>query len=218
MRILLVESDSLLGDTIHEALNTEGYASDWLVNDELVIPSLLSGAYDLLILGDHLPEGVSVEMLNGTRGASLSIPILMLSAGSLLTDKLPAISKGAFDSLTKPFDMDELFARINALLCVSGTEKTAFKSGDLILDVAEHTVLYEGQKVENLTAKEFAILEVLLRNKGCFITKHRLLDSCVAKDQYVASSTIDADISRLCERVGPGAIETLRGIGYRVKC
>ncbi len=217
MRILLVEDDHLLGDSIKEVLNSDGYATDWLKDGSFAVSALHSESYDLLILDNRLPGKTGVEILKEIRDDSIQIPALMLTACSSLNDKVIGLDAGADDYLTKPFEMDELFARIRSLLRRRGQKNPALQSGDLTLVVAERQVFYKNELVEDLTAKEFSILEVLLRNKGRFITKHRLLGSTSSWDEDASSNTIEVYISRLRKRFGRDTIENLRGVGYRVK-
>lgn len=217
MRVLLVEDDLLFGDTINETLRGEGYSCDWLKDGAVVDTALASDSYDLLILDNWLPGKTGVEILKQLRERDLDIPVLMLTACDSVSDKVVGLDAGADDYLTKPFDMDELFARIRSLLRRRGKKNPLLSSQDLTMDVAERKVFYCEKPVKGLTAKELAILEVLLRNKGRFITKHRLLDSCTRWDADTTLNNIEVYISRLRKRFGPEFIETLRGVGYRVK-
>lgn len=217
MRILLVEDDELLGDSVKEALCAEGYAVDWLTDGALAISALKAMAHDLAILDLRLPGKSGIEILKALRADSLQIPVLLLTAFDALADKVTGLDAGADDYLTKPFEMDELCARIRSLLRRVSSKAPILRGNGLEIDPATHNVMFEDQLVDDLTAKEFAILELLMRNRGRFLTKSRLLEGSSSWDEEVESNTVEVYISRLRKRFGHQIIETLRGVGYRFK-
>lgn len=217
MRILLVEDDQLLGDTVNQALDAEGYAVDWLSDGGLAVGALKSENYDLVVLDLRLPGISGNEILKTMRRQGMETPVLVLTACDALSDKIEGLDAGADDYLTKPFEMDELFARTRSLLRRTGNKSPTLQAGELELDPAARSVLFRGEDVDDLTAKEFSILELLLRNKGRFVTKQRLLEGSTSWDEEVESNTVEVYISRLRKRFGRERIETLRGVGYRFK-
>ncbi|WP_439134274.1 response regulator transcription factor [Pseudomaricurvus sp.] len=217
MRILFVEDDHLLGDTVKGALEIDGYAVDWLREGNLAVPALKAEAYDLAVLDLRLPGQSGIDILRTMRSLNMETPVLMLTACDDLRDKVEVLDAGADDYLTKPFEMDELFARVRSLLRRVGTRAPTLQCGDLEMDPAAHRVTFQGAVVEDLTAKDFAILEMLLRNKGRFVTKQRLLEGSTSWGEEVESNTVEVYISRLRKRFGHDRIETLRGVGYRFK-
>ncbi|MYM62826.1 response regulator transcription factor [Pseudomaricurvus sp. HS19] len=217
MRVLLVEDDLLLGDSVQAAVAAEGYAVDWLTSGAEVLSALKASPYDLVILDQRLPGLEGTQILKQLRSGGDNTPVLMLTACDALGDKVAGLDAGADDYLTKPFDMDELFARMRSLLRRLGSKAPTLISGELELDPAARVVTFRGETIADLTLKEFSILETLLRNRGRFITKAQLLDSSNNWQEEVESNTIEVYISRLRKRFGRDAIETLRGVGYRFR-
>lgn len=217
MRILFVEDDGLLGETVKGALESEGYSVDWLREGNLAFPALKAETYDAAVLDLRLPGQSGVDILQAMRQDGMETPVLMLTACDDLRDKVEVLDAGADDYLTKPFEMDELFARIRSLLRRVGSRAPVLQYGELKMDPAARKVMFREEEVKGLTAKDFAILELLLRNKGRFVTKQRLLEGSSNWEEEVESNTVEVYISRLRKRFGHDCIETLRGVGYRFK-
>ena len=215
MRILLVEDDNLLGESVAAALRAEGYATDWLTDGDSVPLTLATNTYDLLVLDQRLPGKPGIDILREIRADHLDIPVLLLTACDAVADKVAGLDAGADDYMTKPFELDELFARIRSLLRRRGNRTPLLRGGGIELDPASRVVTLNGAAVEDLTAKEFAILEILMRNRGRFVTKARLLEGINNWDEEVESNTVEVYISRLRRRFGRDIVETLRGVGYR---
>lgn len=217
MRILYVEDDELLGDSVRAAAEMEGYAIDWLNEGSLALGALQSGTYDLIILDRRLPGMSGIDILKDLRSKGTETPVLLLTACDSLADKVEGLDAGADDYLTKPFELNELFARIRSLLRRTGSKVPVLTANHLELNPATREINFKGQVVSDLTAKEYAVLEVLMRNRGRFVTKARLLESSNNWGEEVESNTTEVYISRLRKRFGHEVIETLRGVGYRVK-
>ncbi len=216
MRILLVEDDNQLGESLEAALKLEHYAVDWLLSGAQVRSTLASTPYDLVILDLGLPEVPGIQVLRQIRQDKLDIPVLLLTARNTLQDKVDGLDSGADDYLTKPFEIDELFARVRSLLRRrSNIKATLLETGELVVDPSNHTVEFKGELVD-LTAREFAILEILLRNLGRFVSRARLEEGIYSWGEEVGSNTVEVYVSRLRKQFGAELIQTMRGVGYRV--
>jgi two-component system response regulator QseB len=216
VRILLVEDDSQLGDSLEAALRLEKYAVDWLRSGEPVRAALGSTPYDLLILDLGLPGVPGLQVLRQLRADRHKLPVLLLTARNTVVDKVDGLDSGADDFLAKPFDMAEMFARVRALLRRRGEDRsTGLLAAGILLDPVARQVIFKGAPVD-LTAREFAILEILVRNAGRYVSRARLEEGIYSWGEEVESNTVEVYISRLRKRFGSTSIETMRGVGYRV--
>jgi DNA-binding response OmpR family regulator len=216
VRILLVEDDPQLGESLEAALRLEQYAVDWLRSGAPVRATLGATPYDLLILDLGLPGVPGMQVLRQLRADKQTLPVLLLTARNTLEDKVDGLDSGADDFLTKPFEIDELFARVRSLLRRRGDQRsTRMEAAGITVDPAKRIVEFEGEDV-TLTAREFAILEILVRNAGRFVSRARLEEGIYSWGEEVGSNTVEVYISRLRKRFGSGTIETMRGVGYRI--
>lgn len=216
VRVLLVEDDIQLGESLEAALRLEQYAVDWLQSGEPVRAALRATPYDVLILDLGLPGVPGMQVLRQLRADKHTLPVLLLTARNTLVDKVDGLDSGADDYLTKPFEMDEIFARMRSLLRRGSDRKVRRLSvAGISLDPVERLVEVDGVNVD-LTAREFAILEILVRNAGRFVSRPRLEEGIYSWGEEVGSNTVEVYISRLRKRFGSKLIETMRGVGYRI--
>jgi two-component system response regulator QseB len=216
VRVLLVEDDEQLGESLEAALRLEQYAVDWVRSGEPVRAALGATPYDLLILDLGLPGVPGMQVLRQLRADKHVLPVLLLTARNTLADKIDGLDSGADDYLTKPFEIDEMFARVRSLLRRRGDSKISrLEVAGISLDPADRVVEFAGASLD-LTAREFAILEILLRNAGRFVSRQRLEEGIYSWGEEVGSNTVEVYISRLRKRFGSSLIETMRGVGYRI--
>jgi DNA-binding response OmpR family regulator len=220
MRILLVEDNRRLSDSLRRILQDDGYivdaAYDGLEGEELATIT----PYDVLILDIMLPEKDGVEVCRALRNKHVNTPVLMLTARDALQDRVTGLDSGADDYLVKPFEMDELRARIRALLRRESSEKSGLlKVADLELDPATHAVRRGTRSIE-LTAKEFGLLEYMVRHPNRLITREMAQEHLWSYDHTIASNVVDVYIRRLRRKIDDPSpiklIETVRGVGYRI--
>lgn len=216
MRILLAEDDPQLGESLKAALALDGYAVTWLRRGDEVADAVRAAAYDLLILDIGLPGRSGLEVLRALRRKGLAVPVMMLTARDAVADRVAGLDVGADDYLSKPFDMDELFARLRSLLRrASGALSPTLVAGPLEVCPRTHEVRFQGG-VLALPAKPAAVLELLLRNRGRFVSRARIEEDLYSRGEDVGSNTVEVYVSQLRKQLGADSIETLRGVGYRL--
>jgi DNA-binding response OmpR family regulator len=216
MRLLLVEDDHILGDGIRAGLTQAGYAVDWVEDGQAADMALSSESYDAVVLDLGLPRISGLDVLRKLRERNDDTPVLILTARDTVTDRVAGLDSGADDYLIKPFDLDELHARIRALLRRrSGRVAPVLRHGGIVLDPAAHTVTRDGEPVA-LSGREFAVLQTLLENAGRVLSRSRLEDSLYGWGEEVESNAIEVHIHHLRKKLGADAIRTVRGVGYMI--
>lgn len=217
MRILLVEDDALLGDGLKVGLQQSGYAVDWVQDGHLADSALQCQAYDLLILDLGLPGLSGFEVLKQARQRNQQLPVLILTAHDHIDDRVKGLDMGADDYLIKPFDLDELCARLRALhRRATGHAMPLLHCGGISLDPAAHKVSQDGDEVK-LSAREFAVLQQLLENIGRVIPKARLEDRLYGWGSEVESNSVEVFVHHLRKKLGNDLIKTIRGVGYIIE-
>ena len=220
MRILVVEDDKKVAAFLQKGLREEQYAVDVCRDGEDAAYEAQIHPYDVIILDIMLPGKDGFTICKELRENNVLTPILMLTAKDSLEDKVPGLSEGADDYLTKPFSFEELLARIRALLRRSQDYKTgSLKVADLELDPLRHTVQRAGKPI-TLSGKEYALLEYLLRNKGIILSQSKIIDHVWDRNYDGTSNLINVYINHLREKIDKDAdvklIKTVRGQGYKI--
>jgi DNA-binding response OmpR family regulator len=221
MRVLVVEDDAQVASFIRRGLREEQYTVDLASDGEEALFLAGVGEYDLVILDWRLPKRSGIEVLEALRADRSTVPILMLTARDELQDKVSGFNAGADDYLTKPFSFDELLARIRALLRRRGDlTPTILKVGDLELDCLRHRVARAGRKLD-LTNREYALLEYMMRNAGRVVTRTMLAEHVWEHDFDPLSNVIDVHVARLRRKIDDGfdtkLVQTIRGSGYTLR-
>lgn len=216
MRILLVEDDPLLGDGTRVGLTQAGYAVDWVQDGHAAQLALETDDFACVVLDLGLPRLSGIELLKQLRHANDKTPVLILTARDTVADRVVGLDSGADDYLVKPFDLDELAARIRALLRrAGGRASSVIRHGDVELDPAAHTVCVADKQAE-LSPREFSLLQELLENAGRVLSRERLEQSLYGWGEAVESNTVEVHIHHLRKKLGTDLIRTIRGVGYMV--
>ena len=221
MRILVVEDEAKVASFIRKALEEESYAVDACNDGTTGLDLGQSGAYDLIVLDIMLPGMTGLEVLKGLRNARIKTPVLLLTALSKVDQKVKGLDAGADDYLTKPFAIDELLARVRALLRRgTGEASGLLQVDDLVLNPSTREVTRGGQRIE-LTAKEYALLEYLMRNAGRVLTRPMISEHVWNQDFDTFTNVIDVYMNYLRNKIDRGRtralIQTVRGSGYVLK-
>ena len=221
MRILVVEDNKRLSDSLRMTLEDDGYAIDVAYDGLDGEEMALMETYDVIILDIMLPQKDGLAVCRDLRNRRINTPVLMLTARDALDDRVSGLDSGADDYLVKPFEVDELRARIRALLRRESSSKSPLlKVGDLTLDPATHAVERAGKSVE-LTAKEYSLLEYFMRHPNHIISREKTESHLWSYDHAVASNVVDVYIRRLRRKIDDPyevkLFETVRGAGYRLR-
>lgn len=216
MRILLAEDDLLLGDGIRAGLRLEGDTVEWVTDGVAAENALVTDEFDLLVLDIGLPRRSGLDILRNLRHQGRLTPVLLLTARDKVADRVAGLDSGADDYLTKPFDLDELQARVRALTRrTTGRALPQLVHGELRLDPATHQVTLSGQAVE-LAPREYALLRLLLENSGKVLSRNQLEQSLYGWSGDVESNAIEVHVHHLRRKLGNQLIRTVRGIGYGI--
>lgn len=216
MRILLVEDDELLGSGLSDALARAHYAHEWARDGESALRLATSSAFDLVVLDLGLPGLDGIEVLRQLRALGNTVAVLILSARDATRDRVLGLNTGADDYLIKPFDLDELLARVHAIeRRRSGGSTNQLQHGKLVLDLGAMSVVYAGAPVE-LKRREFMLLKKLIENPNQVFSRGQLEESIYGWEGDVESNTIDVHVHHLRRKLYPGIIKTVRGVGYRI--
>ena len=214
MRLLLVEDDELLGAGIEDALTRARYTVEWVRSGPLALAALEQHGFDAVVLDLGLPGMDGLEVLRRARAAGSLTPVLILSARDAVAQRVAGLDAGADDYLAKPFDVDELLARVRVLQRrARGRASNVLEHGRLRLDPAALRVTHDGQPV-TLQRREFVLLQKLLAAPGQVLTRAQLEEALYGWDGSVESNALDVHVHNLRRKLYPGVIRTVRGIGY----
>lgn len=217
MRLLLVEDDELLGDGLRIGLKQSGYTVEWLKDGVSAEQALQQEHFDLVVLDLGLPRQSGLEVLKNLRKSGNTVPVLILTARDSVEDRVQGLDFGGDDYLVKPFDLDELCARLRALQRrYSGRAEPQIQHGDLIVNPAAHKVSLAGKEIK-LSTSEFALLQYLLDNKGRVIPRARLEEMLYGWQGEVESNALEVFIHHLRKKLGRQLIRTVRGVGYVIE-
>ena len=218
MKILVVEDSQDMNLLIVKTLKKNGYSVDSCFNGEQALDCLLGSEYDAILLDVMMPGMDGYELIQTLRNRGVDTPVLFLTARDTVADRGKGLDLGANDYLVKPFDFDELLARIRAMTrSKAGNAHSLFTLADLTLDPATHTVTRAGQQI-SLLPKEFAILEYMMRNQGIVLTREQLENQIWNYEYSGSSNNMDVYISRLRKKLDAGhdvkLLHTIRGVGW----
>jgi two-component system, OmpR family, response regulator QseB len=217
MRLLLVEDDAMIGEAIRTGLKRDGFAVDWVYDGESADQVLRTEAFDLALLDLGLPRKDGLQVLRALRARRQSLPVLIITARDAVSDRVQGLDAGADDYLVKPFDLDELAARIRALLRrKSGRPEPRIEHVGVTLDPATHAVSRDGRVVD-LSPKEFALLQLLLERPGTIHSRSQIEERLYGWGEEVESNAIEVHIHGLRRKLGADYILNVRGVGYRVR-
>ncbi|MDH0616215.1 MULTISPECIES: response regulator transcription factor [unclassified Agrobacterium] len=216
MRILIVEDDPILLDGLREGLKLGGFVADGVTTAADASEALATGNFDAVVLDRMLPDGSGLDVLNGIRRAGNRVPVLLLTAKDEVGDRIDGLDAGADDYLGKPFDLDEVAARLRAITRrAAGRASAQISLRGLTLDPASMQVLREGSAII-LSRREFSILHALMANPQAIHSKQALEERLYGWQEDVESNTIEVHVHKLRAKLGSASIETVRGVGYRL--
>ncbi|MBV8619097.1 MAG: response regulator transcription factor [Curvibacter sp.] len=216
MRLLLVEDDPMIGQAVLEVLRAEHYAVDWVRDGEMADAALRETAYDLLLLDLGLPRRDGLQVLRELRARRNSLPVLVATARDAVSDRVAGLDAGADDYVVKPYDTEELLARIRALLRRrAGHAGPVFEHRGVRLDPATHEAFQDGVPVA-LSAREWAVLEPMIARPGVIFSRAQLEEKLFSWKDEVSSNAVEVYVHGVRKKLGADLIQTVRGLGYLV--
>lgn len=216
MRILIVEDDPMIGASIRTGLRQDGYTADWARDGNSAELAVATNEYDAILLDLGLPGRSGLELLAQWRRKRNAAPILIITARDSVEDRIAGLDGGADDYLVKPFDLNELAARLRALLRRrSGRATPVIEHGPLQLDPATHEVRLNGNEIR-LSGREFALLYALLQVPGVPLSRSQLEDRLYGWEEEIGSNAVEVHIHALRRKIGSELIRNVRGVGYMV--
>jgi len=206
----------MIGRAVLSGLRGSGYATDWVRDGIEAELALSSGGYDAALLDLGLPRREGLEILRSLRRGKQDLPVLIITARDAVSDRIAGLDSGADDYLVKPFSLEELLARVRAVIRRRvGRASPVIQYGALLLDPVRRVVRFREAPVE-LSAREFAVLEALLHEPGAVVSRQKLEDAVYSWGQEVESNSVEVHLHNLRRKLAPELIRNLRGVGYRV--
>ncbi|HYD80312.1 MAG TPA: response regulator transcription factor [Paucimonas sp.] len=215
MKILLAEDDRMIGENIQIALNGEGIDVDWVRDGSAVEPTLCAQAFDAVLLDLGLPHKDGIDVLRSLRAAGNHTPVLVLTARDTVPERVLGLNAGADDYLVKPFDLEEMIARLHALVRRARGNAIVYRTGDVSVNLETRQVLVAGDQVV-LSAREWAVLDALLARPGAILSRAQLEERLYGWSGEVESNAIEVYIHGLRKKLGQQFVATVRGLGYMV--
>jgi two-component system OmpR family response regulator len=216
MRALLVEDDTMLGQAMRDHLVADGHAVDWVQRLDRAEDARFAVPYDVILLDLNLPDGRGMDFLRQLRRAGDITPVMIVTAMDQLSKRIEGLNNGADDYLVKPFDLDELVARLGAVARrYTGNPNPIVTVGPLEIDQPHRRVTVSGKPIE-LTAREWAVLERLALHPGTLVSRSQIEDAIFGFGEEIESNAVEVYISRLRRKIAANLIHTVRGMGYRL--
>ena len=216
MRLLLVEDDRMIGAGIRKGLQQEGYVVDWVHDGAAAEAALAAESYAAVLLDLGLPRKDGFAVLDGLRRRKNRVPVLILTARDAIEERVRGLDHGADDYVVKPFSLQELAARIRAVLRrQAGRAEPQVTYGELALDPSSRTVRLGGRRVA-VSAREFSLLEALLDRPGVALSRAQLEERLYGWGEEIASNSVEVHVHNLRKKLGEGVIRTVRGVGYAI--
>src|SRR6188768_1025064 len=214
MRLLLVEDDSMIGEAARQGLRQEGHTVDWVRDGREADAAVAAAPYDAVLLDPGLPRRDGLSLLKSWRAHNIAVPVLIITARDAVSDRVAGLDAGADDYLVKPFDLDELSARVRAVLRRrAGRHAAVMKLGDLEIDTASKRVRWKGKEVA-LSAREYALLEALADRPGAYLSRAQLEERLYGWAEEIASNAVEVHIHGLRRKLDADLIRNVRGLGY----
>ena len=217
MRILLVEDDRMIGESLRSALRQSGYAADWVRDGRAADGTLATERFDLVLLDLGLPQRDGIEVLQALRARGDRTPVIVLTARDALASRVQGLDAGADDYVVKPFELDELLARMRAVMRrESGRAESVIEVGGVVLDPSTRQVTRDGVPLA-LSAREYAVLEALMLRPGAILSRAQLEDRLYGWGEEIASNAVEVHVHNLRRKLGIEIIRNVRGVGYTLE-
>jgi two-component system OmpR family response regulator len=217
VRILLIEDDYVLGEAMRDQVRADGHGVDWMQRLDDARAALDTVEYGLILLDLNLPDGRGLDLLKHLRKSGNPVPVIIATAQDQVAIRIEGLNAGADDYLVKPFDLDEMSARVSAVARrYAGIATPELQLGAARVNLATRSITLNGKPI-GVTAREWAVLERLLSRRGGIVTKAEIEDSLYPFGAEIEGNAVEVYVSRLRKKLGQAVITTVRGLGYRVE-